>query len=824
MNLIGYTQMPGTRACWKVRSIARCTVLSIVLAVLALNDSRAQTVAATRTVIDLGTVHRNIDMKIDGRLDEAVWQSLPTIGTFLTVEPDTLVPEKHTTELRMFYTEEGLYVGFRMQQPRDTLVSRLSSRDLRQLNRDAVFITLDSSADGHYGYWFGIALGGSLMDGTILPERRPSSDWDGPWRGETMVTADGWNAEMFLPWSMMTMPTVKDKRHMGVYVSRKVAYLNERWGWPALPETQPKFMSVLDRLQMDGIAPVQQYSVFPYASVTHDNVKDDVLYKAGVDIFWRPSTDFQFTTTLNPDFGTIEADDVIVNLSAIETFFPEKRLFFLEGREIFVAAPRATSETPTTLLNTRRIGSAAYRPVIPGGIVIPRNELTQPVELLGAVKATGENGKFRYGVLAAMEDETRFDGVDLLGQGVSLDQDGRDFGVARAIYEDSTGGGYRAVGWMNTFVNHPQRTAAVYAVDTHWLSRNGKWQWDNQLLVTDIDVDQLGTGAIDDSGEDVGGYIDGRYSPQRGINHLVAFEYYGKKTNINDLGFFRRNDLIGTRYIFNKRSSNTSLGRDVFFQILVPHEWNTDWQVVRTGVFTEGFIIRDNLHELRYDLNYFPRRHEDRNSFGNGAFRIEKRMQYALGYSTDTSKRVAALFDWRWEGEELGGHLTSYQAQAVWRPLDRMTSDLTVYYRERNGWLLHQIGRSMATYDAEEWNVRVSTDFFLTAKQHFRASLQWVGIKASEEEYFLIPTDAGHLIPVANRPINAPNNFPISTVNFQLRYRWEIAPMSDLFVVYTKNSNQRGLPPAAFTNMFNDAFENPISEQLVVKLRYRFGS
>jgi hypothetical protein len=218
------------------------------------------------------------EIKIDGRLDEAVWSSLPTIGSFAVVEPDTLQPEKYPTKLRVFYTEKGIYVGIDMVQPRDTLVSRLSARDLRNLNRDAVFITFDSSSEGKYGYWFGIALGGSLMDGTILPERRYAQDWDGPWRGATAVTDAGWSAEMFLPWSMMSMPHDTGKRAMGVYVSRKVAHLNERWGWPAIPETKPKFMSVLDRVQVEGIAPVQQYSIFPYASVTSDEVKDELKF------------------------------------------------------------------------------------------------------------------------------------------------------------------------------------------------------------------------------------------------------------------------------------------------------------------------------------------------------------------------------------------------------------------------------------------------------------------------------------------------------------------------------------------------------------------
>jgi len=766
------------------------------------------------------------NIKIDGHLDETPWQALPTIGAFAVVEPDTLAPEKYPTRLRLFYTDKGLYVGIDMVQPRNTLVSQLSSRDLRLLNRDAVFITLDSSSDGHYGYWFGIALGGSLMDGTILPERRYASDWDGPWRGATTVTETGWSAEMFLPWSMMSMPKLDDKRAMGVYVSRKVAHLNERYGWPAIPETKPKFMSVLDEVTVTDVAPVQQYSVFPFASATGDNIKDEVRYKVGADIFWRPSTNFQATATLNPDFGTIEADDVIVNLTAIETFFPEKRLFFVEGRDVFIAAPRATVETPTTLLHTRRIGGRAVQPALPSGVTLPAAESGQLAELLGAVKLTGEfSNNMRYGVLAASEDETQFDGLDANGNIVPLEKDGRNFGVARAIYENSDGGSYKGLGWMSTLMAHPDRQAAVHAVDTHYLSRNGQWQWDNQLMYSDIH-NVRGAGV---EGKGVGGFMDARYSPKKGVNHTVAFEYYDKNFTLNDVGFFRRNDLIGTRYVFTRRTSNISYGKDAYLQILVPHEWNTDYDVIRTGIFTKGFIVRNNLTEVRFDANYFPAREEDRNSFGNGTFKVSHRSQYAVGYTTNTAKRVSLALDVRHEGEEKNGHLWSEQSILTWRPLNRLTTDLTVYHRERNGWLLHEGGASkrMITFDAEEWSTKFNFDFFFTARHQFRAGLQWVGIKAYEDQTYLIPNDRGHLRPVNKAPGEASDDFRISTVNFQLRYRWEIAPMSDLFIVYTKNGNQRIQPTlvqADFTDMFSDTFDSPLTEQLVVKLRYRFGS
>src|SRR4030095_10295925 len=225
-----------------------------------------------------------------------------------------------------------------LEQPHATHVKRLSGRDGMTVNCDTVGFTLDTSGDGRYGYWFEVALGDSVSDGTLLPERQYSNNWDGPWRGASHEHDDGWSAEFFIPWSVVAMPHTGSVRHIGLYMSRKVAQLDERWAWPPLPFTQPKFISVLQPLELTGVAPRQQYNVYPSAGISRHGIDNTTTYRLGADLFWRPSTNSQFTATLNPDFGIAESDDIVVNLTATETFFPEKRLFFLEGQEIFVAA------------------------------------------------------------------------------------------------------------------------------------------------------------------------------------------------------------------------------------------------------------------------------------------------------------------------------------------------------------------------------------------------------------------------------------------------------------------------------------------------------
>lgn len=751
--------------------------------------------------------HDDAGIKIDGDLSESVWEQLPAYDEFVVIEPDTLAETNYATRVRFFYDESGIYVGIDMDQPAETLIARLSGRDRREINRDSINLTLDTSGEGRYGYWFGINLGDTLMDGTFLPERQFSSDWDGAWRGASHVTDYGWSGEFHIPWGTVAMPRTAEQRRLGMYMSRKVAHVDERWGWPGLPATQPKFASALQGLQVTGIDPRQQYSVYPFMAVTEDRVDNDVTYRSGADFFWRPSTNFQITATVNPDFGAVESDDVVINLTATETFFPEKRLFFLEGQEIFVASPRADTRgrgvgqtgAPTTLINTRRIGGV---PLEPSGIEVSDRDLIQPVELLGAAKVTGQYERLRYGVLAAFEDDVGFEGGEP-----------SDYGVARVLYEDAPGGAYRAFGVLSTTVVNRLRDASTHGVDGHYLSAGGKMKIDGQLFVSDIEGVDTG----------VGGFLDFQYTFRQGLRQRLGIEYNDEHVDINDLGFLQRNDYFQIRSAHTRHSTNLGWARDNELDIRgFVRRSNSERLFLGGGLFLSNRTTFNDLSRLIVRVHYFSEGYDDLNSFGNGSYRIEERHEGYLIWNSDTSKPFSYGFGGAYLQENLGGGTVHANMNLSWRPSDRFALSASVAYWNRDGWLLHQEDKNFTTFKAEQWAPKVSVDYFLNAKQQLRFSLQWVGIKAKEDEFFLVPDEPGDLIPVA-KPPGPPDNFSLSQMSMQLRYRWEIAPLSDVFLVYTRLVDE-GSRLKSFSDTFSDGYHNPIGDLLVLKVRYRFGS
>ena len=180
---------------------------------------------------------------------------------------------------------------------------------------------------------------------------------------------------------------------------------------------------------------------------------------------------------------------------------------------------------------------------------------------------------------------------------------------------------------------------------------------------------------------------------------------------------------------------------------------------------------------------------------------------------------------WPQRQEELSGRSYRSAIGLTFKPNHRFSLDLDLNYQDRDGWLLHRTGQEFTTYAAQDFQPRLGVDLFISARQQFRMSLQWAAIKAEEQERWLLPQDGdGYLIPVEPDPGDDSRDFVINRMTVQLRYRWQIAPLSDLFVVYTRGSNITGNTiDDDFDDLFYDAITEPVIDFFVVKFRYRLG-
>ena len=752
-----------------------------------------------------------INISIDGKIDEAAWQDLKIHSNFLVTKPDTMQPSRHRTDVRIFYTEKGLYISMDMEQPESSLLRRYTARDDWHTKRDQVSIALDTSGNARYGYWMALALGDNQGDGTLLPERIYSDDWDGAWYGGTSLTPDGWSAEYFIPWSQMTMPQINGTRQVNFYTHRNIGYIDEESSWPSLPDSIPQYMSLFQPLLLQDVNPMQQWSVFPYISSTQDNIDETLSHRGGVDLFWRPASNFQLTATMNPDFGSVESDNVVINLTANETYFPEKRLFFQEGNEIFNATPRAGhygGRNRFTILNTRRVGGRPDTPDLPDGVSLGKKEKTKMAELTGAAKTTGQFGKFRYGLLASSEEDTSFRADD----DNIYTQIGRDFGVFRLLYEDNTSGAVKGIGMLSTLVTKPQSDAVVHAVDFHYLSNNGKWKTDGQIIQSDTFGKNKGNGS----------YVDTSYTPKKGLKHSLKITSFDDSLDVNDFGYTQRNNIKDIQYGSEFIKSNLQRFRDFKVTTWLRRGENSDGYRVAGGFGSHLFLQLNNLHRLSANFSQFPQRFEDRNSFGNGTFQVSTRNRFEIGYDTDKSKKLSLEFDLKHQDESLEGYKRTSEIGLKWIPKSNINLQLKAEYETSNGWLLHQENRNFTSFTSKKWQPKLNFSYFPNATQQLNIVFQWVGIKAIEDKFYSLPTDSNNLVEIA-KPSEETDSFSISQLNMQFRYRWQIAPLSDLYLVMTKSSSDTN-NMTSFKSLFENSWDNPIGDQIVLKVRYRLGS
>ncbi|MCZ6888329.1 MAG: DUF5916 domain-containing protein, partial [Gammaproteobacteria bacterium] len=173
--------------------------------------------------------------------------------------------------------------------------------------------------------------------------------------------------------------------------------------------------------------------------------------------------------------------------------------------------------------------------------------------------------------------------------------------------------------------------------------------------------------------------------------------------------------------------------------------------------------------------------------------------------------------------EDLGGWNYNAGVGVSFKPIDRFSLDIDLNYRHREAWLLYQGDRDFSTFAADDIQPRLAMDVFINAHQQLRLTMQWAGIVAKERDFYQVPLDDGYLMPVVKDPGALSGDFTISRLTTQLRYRWMIAPLSDLFIVYTRGSNLDNQIDDEFGDLFTNALRTPVVDLLVIKLRYRFG-
>lgn len=339
---------------------------------------------------------------IDGRLDEPAWAAAAAATDFIQIEPNAGSPAALRTEVRVLYDDEALYVGARMfDGSPDSIVARLGRRD-DDLYSDWFHVAIDSYYDRRTAFAFGVNPRGVRQDVILYNDRQDDKSWDAVWDAAARIDSLGWTAEFRIPLSQLRFNHGRNEpgegRVWGINFRRVIARLGEESLWAPTYPNSPGIVSLFGELRgLHGLTPPRRLEILPYSvarvkrapGASGDPFHEPTALESslGADLKYGLASNLTLTATFNPDFGQVEADPSVVNLTAFETFFEERRPFFVEGSEIFRFPLGPGDNNQELLFYSRRMGRT------PQGAVPPEAAFTQRPEattILGAVKLSGK--------------------------------------------------------------------------------------------------------------------------------------------------------------------------------------------------------------------------------------------------------------------------------------------------------------------------------------------------------------------------------------------------------------------------------------------------
>ena len=720
-------------------------------------------------------------VEIDGRLSPGEWDRAQVIDDFRLVEPLTEAPAPYPTRAWVLSTPEGLAFAFRSEHPAEVPRTGHHTRRDEAGQVDRVNVMVDFDGDGRTAYNFVITLAGGIADEVVTAESSFNDDWDGVWLHAASEDEAGWTAEFLVPWHTAPMRAANGgTRRIGLYLDRVVAATGERMAWPTATWQRPRFLSDFARVEVEA-HDQSLLAVTPYVVGVHDNIGGGTDFDAGGDLFWKPNGQFQLAATVNPDFGHVESDDLVVNFSAEETFYSDKRPFFTENQGIFDFGLLIDN---SQLVYTRRVGG-------------PADDGSGPSGIDAAVKLNGRAGGLGYGVMLAEEEG----------------EAGGSFAAARVQHELGT----HHLGAIATRVERPwlDREARVLGVDHRW------HYGDSLSIASNVVGSDIRQPRADSS--DLGATTLVDYQMDGGWRQQLLAMHFGDELEINDFGYLGRNALDYVHYQLSRRITGLPEGSSY-----ASHDWrgriiamdNSDGLRLqrRLRLMRSSQLRNGGSEYLQLELD--APHYDDLITRGGNPLWLPGR--WALQWERDRPRRGA----WEWEffaqarggglsGNDRIGYLLEVEPTLHLSDTLRIFAGLGTEYIP--DWLVWQGGNRVGRFEHRSLELDAGLDWALGLRQELRIKLQAIGMDARATGTVDVLGDGGTV--ASSEPAT---DFSLRNLGFQVRYRYMLAPLSDLYVVYGRGGYMLDELSVEPHDQLADAFRLRDDEQLLVKLAYRF--
>ncbi len=641
---------------------------------------------ASKDSLHIVAVRAQGTITIDGILSEPEWQR-PGLTTFTQRLPNEGAAPSQKTEVWLTYDDEALYVAARMYDSApDSIIQILGRRDV-DLTADWFQFDIDPYHDRRSGFYFALSAAGTLQDGTLYNDEWNDNSWDGVWEGRAHIDENGWTAEMRIPYSQLRFHPA-EKYVWAVDFSRTIGRTNEKDFVVFTPQKGSGFVSrFFDVDGIQGIYPPKDIEILPYITsraefaphTPGDPFNNGSKYSPGIggDFKIALSPDLTLNATVNPDFGQVEVDPAVVNLSDVETFFQEKRPFFVEGANVFNFGQGGSNNFwgfnwgGPSFFYSRRIGRA------PQGSLPSNDYADVPLgtHIVGAGKLTGKLAdNWNIGMIHAVTNR-EFAGIETGGVQRSVEVEPLTYyGVGR-IQRDFDDG-RQGIGILATYTNRffsdqilrdqINASALVTGIDgwqfldadkeyvlTGWVA--GSHVTGDQSRITALESSSrhyyqrpdASHVHLDSSATSLNGYA-ARFAvnKQKGswmFNSAIGFINPG--FDVDDLGYMWRTDMVNMHIAGGyKWTDKTEFYNNIRFNAAVfgtfDYGGNKTWQ----GYWASNSIEFTNFYQIQASYAYNPSSIDIRSTRGGPAMFSPLGWELDFFASSDSRKSTTLQF------------------------------------------------------------------------------------------------------------------------------------------------------------------------------------
>ena len=669
-------------------------------------------------------------IRLDGELTEEVWQRAPLVTGFRQRDPHEGAPATFETEARVAYDGTALYVAVQARDPDPSRIVGIRTRRDEQSPSDWIRIIVDSFHDKRSAYEFAVNPAGVKADAYWFNDTNVDTGWDAVWDVAVSRNEQGWRAEFRVPFSQLRFNPSADAA-FGFAVVRHIGRLNETTTWPLLARSATGYVSSFGDLTGLQIGRSQKrLELVPYVvgdvktqPVDAGNPLNDATAgsgEIGVDLKYALKPGLTLTATVNPDFGQVEADPAVVNLSAFETFFSERRPFFVEGSGIFQFNVDCSDGSCSGLFYSRRIGRAPRgAPTLGSGEFA---DVPAQTTILGAAKLTGRAAGFSIGGLSAITADEN--AVVALGTGRRRETveplTGYSVMRARREFQNQSSIGFISTATnrnLDEFTRFLPAQAYTGGVDVDWRVKK-TYAVQGFVASSSVRGDAGAIAALQESNvhsyqrpDSDGLELDPLRTSLNGAAALVGFnKIAGERVrfssnvsmktpgfDVNDLGFQQRADTRNMSNWLQWRNDRPSKYlRSFRFNLNQWAGWNFDGDLLNSGVNVNAHAVFTNQWSTGMGLNRFAQPFDDRATRGGpGAFRSAQRSMWA--YFNSDQRKPASLNVFGFVGKEREGSVNWEAGPSLgWRPTTFVSASAGVFFGhndQRSQWVGKSDGR-----------------------------------------------------------------------------------------------------------------------------------